>query len=193
MQTIDKSIPRKIFLQGQLVSIRYDDQPRDPKCFKCGIYGHIARDNCQNENRNENKGDGKTNRFDTNKKYSGEAFPSPNENNTKEHERENSDNDFGVDQQNIDKLLSENVNKHIILEHEESIIIEDPLFIENDLNIGQEIEIQNDKLNINEIETETKNETAEASCSEVFAKLDNSREKSLKEKNPEEINANGSE
>ncbi|CAC5382368.1 unnamed protein product [Mytilus coruscus] len=123
-------------------------------CTVYGQYDHTDFDCNYSSNKNQTV---ERFGFDTKKRFWGEGFPSTNENNTKEHERENWNNEFVGDQQNIDQLLSENINKHIIQEHEKSISTEDPLFIENDLNIGQDIQIQNDESNTNEIETTNKN------------------------------------
>ncbi|CAG2241167.1 unnamed protein product [Mytilus edulis] len=44
---MEKPIPRKIYIQGQLVTIRYEGQQNLKKCYKCNEYG-LAID-CRNE------------------------------------------------------------------------------------------------------------------------------------------------
>ncbi|CAG2208158.1 unnamed protein product [Mytilus edulis] len=45
--SMEKPIPRKIYIQGQLVTIRYEGQQNLKKCYKCNEYG-LAID-CRNE------------------------------------------------------------------------------------------------------------------------------------------------
>ncbi|CAC5424837.1 unnamed protein product [Mytilus coruscus] len=46
--SLEKPIPRKIYIQGQLVTIRYEGQQNLKKCYKCNDNGHISHD-CGNE------------------------------------------------------------------------------------------------------------------------------------------------
>jgi hypothetical protein len=44
-------IPRRIFIKGQPITVKYDGQPpSDRKCHNCGEYGHISRE-CGQEKR----------------------------------------------------------------------------------------------------------------------------------------------
>ena len=50
-KVINKPIPRKIYISGQLVTIRYEGQPISEKqCYNCKEYGHISKE-CTKEKR----------------------------------------------------------------------------------------------------------------------------------------------
>lgn len=41
---IKQDIPRKIYVKGQPISVRYEGQPSGRLCFNCREYGHISKD-----------------------------------------------------------------------------------------------------------------------------------------------------
>lgn len=51
VKSLHTHIPRRIFIKGQLITVKYDGQPQpEKKCHNCGEYGHISRE-CSHEKR----------------------------------------------------------------------------------------------------------------------------------------------
>jgi len=51
VKALHTHIPRRIFIKGQPITVKYDgQQPPDKKCHNCGEYGHISRE-CSQEKR----------------------------------------------------------------------------------------------------------------------------------------------
>lgn len=43
-RSIKQDIPRKIYIKGQPITVKYEGQPTGKKCFNCGEYGHLSTD-----------------------------------------------------------------------------------------------------------------------------------------------------
>ncbi|CAC5375497.1 CNBP [Mytilus coruscus] len=48
MNKLYRQIPKKLYIKGQSVSIKYEGQPQGKKGYSCGDHGHISKDCPQN-------------------------------------------------------------------------------------------------------------------------------------------------
>ena len=74
VKALHTHIPRRIFIKGQPITVKYDGQPPpDKQCHNCGEYGHISRECSQEKRPAWGFGSSRTRRTDNNDEDFGSA------------------------------------------------------------------------------------------------------------------------